>query len=403
MLNFRSVLRNHNNGVEKSLCSSVARYLTILLITIAVSLPMVGGEGSVRGSVKVMHRVDLANADVKAVVGVWIDSLEHWRGPAQVGSTAQDRSNVPGSTQSVVQDWFSQSPDVISTYPPTVLSVEAIPDGWMVRTMFSTTDPQTGHVIPLGILRSTFQTSADGRWTLINPLTEALAQREATTHEMITYVHAEGAEPNPYRVSEATRFIRMTADRFDVAVPDQVTMVLTANRDEMCSLLGLEYYAFPPTGLAFPDRGIILSSMSDPFYPHELAHVVLRPLERNSHPIIREGVATWLGGSITTGMTQLVQEYLAANTGGEIPSFLELFTDPDLKQDDQYILGAAICATIARTRGDDAVKSLLAAKTASEVMLQVKTLLGVDPTDTHSSMMALLRDVVAQAQAKPGR
>jgi hypothetical protein len=403
MLNFRSVLRNHNNGVEKSLCSSVARYLTILLFAITTSLPMVGGEGSAHGSVKVMHRVNLANADVKAVVGAWIDSLEHWRGPANVGSTAQDRSNVPGSTQSVVLDWFSQTPDVISTYPPTVLSVEATPSGWMVRTMFSTTDPQTGHVIPLGILRSTFLSTGNGRWMLVNPLTEALAQREATSYEMITYVHDEGAEPNPFRVSEATRFIRSTADRFDVAVPEQVTMVLSSDRDDMCALLGLEYYAFPPTGLAFPDRGIILSSMSDPFYPHELAHVVLRPLEKNSHPIIREGVATWLGGSITTGMTQLVQDYLAAKDEAEIPSFLELFTDPDLSQDDQYILGAAICATIARTKGDAAVKDLLKAQTASEVMLQVKSLLGVDPTDTHTSMLALLRDVVVQAQAKPGR
>lgn len=393
MLNLWPMLRNHNIDVEKSLCSYVIKCLTILLLAMSDT-----------ASVKVMQRVDLSNPHVANVVKTWIDSLEQWRGVTPDGLTAQDRSSVPGSTQSVVLDWFSQSKDVISSFPPTVLSVEPAANGWTVRTMFSTTDPQTGHVIPLGILRSTFTTTPDaGRWTLLNPLTESLANREATTVDMITYSHTEGTEINTYRASEATRFVRSIANRFDVAVPENITMVLSPNRDAMCSVLGLEYYAFPPSGLAFPERNIILSSFDDPYYPHELTHIVLRPLEKNAHPIIREGVATWLGGSINTGMTQLVSDYLRVRNEDDIPSFLELFTNNEIAQDDQYILGAAICATVAKRHGDQAVVDLLLAGTTSEVMLKLKTYLGVDPADEQSSLVTLLRDIVSSAQAKPGR
>lgn len=404
MLNLWPMLRNHNIDVENSLCSYVTKHLTIILFAIATTRMVAGGEGSVPGSVKLMPRVDLSNPSVAAVVSTWIDSLEQWRGAGPDGLTAQDRSSVPGSTQSVVLDWFSQSKDVISSFPPTVLSVEPAANGWTVRTMFSTTDPQTGHVIPLGILRSTFTMTPDaGRWTLLNPLTESLANREATTVDMITYSHAEGTEVNTYRASEATRFVRSIANRFDVAVPENITMVLSPNRDAMCSVLGLEYYAFPPSGLAFPERNIILSSFTDPYYPHELTHIVLRPLEKNAHPIIREGVATWLGGSINTGMTQLVSDYLRVRDEDDIPSFLELFTNNEIAQDDQYILGAAICATVAKRHGDQAVADLLLAGTTSEVMLKLKTYLGVDPADKQSSLVTMLRDIVSSAQAKPGR
>ncbi len=412
MLNLSPMLRNHNIDVENSLCSNVTKYLTILLLS-----------WYTHGTVKVMHRVDLSNPRVRTAVNVWVDSLTHWRGIGPDGLTAQDRSSVPGSTQSVVQDWFSQSTDVINTYPPTVLSAEGNDSQIVVRTLFSTTDPQTGHVIPLGILRSTLvlqttgvggtmdegrRTSSDrtsdvGRWTLLNPLAESLASREATTVDMITYSHDEGTELNTYRASEATRFVRSIADRFDVAVPQDITMVLNNDRDAMCALLGLEYYAFPPSGLAYPDRNIILSSFDDPYYPHELTHIVLRPLEKNAHPIIREGVATWLGGSIRTGMTQLVSEYLAAREPQQVPTFLDLFTNVDLPQDDQYILGAAICATVAKRHGDKAVAELMMAEGTSDVLLKLKEYLGVDPSDKQASLVTLLRDIVSGAQAKPGR
>jgi hypothetical protein len=155
--------------------------------------------------------------------------------------------------------------------------------------------------------------------------------------------------------------------------------------------------------LAYPDRNIILSSFDDPYYPHELTHIVLRPLEKNAHPIIREGVATWLGGSIRTGMTQLVTEYLASREPQEIPTFLDLFTNVDLPQDDQYILGAAICATVAKRHGDGAVAELMMADGASDVLLKLKGYLGVDPSDKEASLVTLLRDIVSSAQAKPGR
>ena len=119
-------------------------------------------------------------------------------------------------------------------------------------------------------------------------------------------------------------------------------MYVAPNRDRMCELFGLEYYAFPPSGMAFPDQGVVFSGLGDPYYPHELTHVVVRDLENGAHPIVSEGVATWLGGSITFDYISLVESYRSSQQAEPIPSFIELFTDDEIPQDDQYILGAVL-------------------------------------------------------------
>lgn len=97
---------------------------------------------------------------------------------------------------------------------------------------------------------------------------------------------------------------------------------------------------------------MIISGLNDPSYPHEITHVVLRDLEQEAHPIIREGEATWLGGSINDNLA--------------------------------------------------AIKRLLAAKSTSEVMLLASRYLDIDPGDKQESLIPILNEIVSTSSAKPG-
>ena len=180
-------------------------------------------------------------------------------------------------------------------------------------------------------------------------------------------------------------------------------MYVLNSPDEMIALLGVEYYAFPPAGLTYTNDNIVLNGRGDPYYPHELVHAVLSEFDEGAHPIVREGVATWLGGSGTQSFKQLATDYLASTSPSDVPSFVQLFTEAPARQDDQYVLGAVVCNAIYNRGGMDALKSVLQARTASETMLLVGRYLGIEPADVQPSLMPFIKEAVQIAQAKPGR
>jgi hypothetical protein len=382
----------------------MVKWLMIVSLVLSSQLMMGGESGSGIPMVMVMQRVDTSDPDARQVIAAWVDSLDTWRGvgPRAFGE-CRDRPDMPVSSQVVVRDWFSQSLDVIKTFPPTILSVERANSTWVVRTLFSFEDHSTGHLVPLGILRTTFERSPSGNLQTVAPFPNSIENWETHRFGLLEVVVPPGTPVSEQRAWDAVRFIKRTAEDFDVDQPDVVTIVLAPDRDAMCALLGVEYYAYPPSGLAFPASGVILSSLGDPYYPHEYVHVVLRNLDQGANPIIREGVATWLGGSINTDFGTLALRYLERGDDVVIPSFLALFTDEQPKQDDQYVLGAVILDAAYRRQGMYGVRRLLMAKSKSETMLLVARLLDIDPADSHGSLVPFLEESISAAHAKPGR
>ena len=349
-----------------------------------------------------MPRVDQTDLTVKVVLSAWVDSLATWRG-VNPELIRHDRSAVPGSPRTVVTDWFSQDLELVRRFPPTVLSIEPDGEQWVVRTMFSTTDAGTNHVIPLGILRTWFQFDDHGLLETVSPVERASASWTEQVVGRITYRTPRDLPLDPVRALEADRFLEGTAEYFGVEPPDHVTMYVAPNRDRMCELFGLEYYAFPPSGMAFPDQGVVFSGLGDPYYPHELTHIVVRDLEGGAHPIVSEGVATWLGGSITFDYLSLLTTYRSERRGTDVPSFIQLFTEDAIPQDDQYILGAVLIDAIDRRHGADGVRQVLTSRSTSGTMLAISRMLTIDPSDQLGSLLPLIEESIAAYRPQPGR
>ncbi len=382
----------------------MTKWLTIIIATLfgAHVLPSQTDTGI--PMVRVMQRVDTTDPDIRAVLYAWVDSLDQWRGVGpQIMGGRPDRPNMATSVQSIVRNWFSQRLDVIRTFPPTILSIEREKASWTVRTLFSTVDRSSGHIIPLGILRTMFTRTATGDLKTVPSFPASVQSWPQARVKNLTVVHAPGMHIDTARAEASVHFIRRTAQQFDVEEPSNVMMVLARDRDEMCLLLGVEYYAFPPSGLAYPEQQVILSALGDPYYPHELVHIVLRDLDAHADPILREGVATWLGGSISKDYIVLVREYLQSTELRAIPSFIKLFTEDILDQQDQYILGAVIVDAAYRRHGTEAVVRLLKARSKSETMLLVSRYLDIDVADSQGSLVPFLEEALEWHGVKPGK
>jgi len=289
----------------------------------------------------------------------------------------------------VVRDWFSQDADVVRTYPPTVLSIEPIDNVWVVRTMFALIDPTSFHVIPLGILRTTFR-RGEGGYVVLNPLDALRQTMDSTLVGMILYRHLPTTVIRADAADSAVQFVEQTARQLALSVPERIEFIVTNSRDELASSLGLEYFAFPPTGLSFPTSGVILSGAGSPFYAHELVHMVLAD-DDSTHPVIREGVATWLGGSLGRSPDDVLHDYINERDSLSVPSLTELFTDIDLPQDDLYIVGAALCKRAWERGGASAIRSLLESRSTSDAMLRFTRILGLDPADTQETLYSLVK------------
>lgn len=347
---------------------------------------------TVRGQqedVRVMQRVDTAHPHVREVLVRWVDSLHVWR------SEVAGRTRTDGfftTAGSIVRDWFFQDGDVAMQFPATVMSVEYDGGGWVVRTIFARLDPTSRVVIPLGIIRVRFVLGPDAArtigWQLEDPLLSATKAWDTTTVGSMTYIHPPDITVDEERAKEAPEFCRAVGERFGLPVPKKIRVVLTHDRDELCRILGLEYYAFPPQALSFPGSDLIIEAGNEVYHPHELVHLVFRDYD-GAHPILREGLATLLGGTGVMDFSDALSEYLAAHANRRIPSFVELFTGVKTDQSDEYVLGAVICDLVLRFHGRAALLELLRNQRSSDVMIALSTLLGFDIADRQESLRSM--------------
>ncbi len=336
-----------------------------------------------------MQRVDTAHPHVREVLVRWVDSLHTWR------SEVSGRKRTDGfftTAGSIVRDWFFQDGDVVMQFPATVMSVEYDGGGWVVRTIFARLDPTSRVVIPLGIIRVRFilATDASGTigWQLEDPLLSATKAWDTTIVGSMTYIHPSDITVDEGRAKEAPEFCRAIGERFGLSIPRRIRVVLTHDRDELCRILGLEYYAFPPQALSFPESDLIIEASNEVYHPHELVHLVFRDYD-GAHPILREGLATLLGGTGVMDFSDALSEYLAAHSNRRIPSFVELFTGVKTDQSDEYVLGAVICDLVLRFHGRAALLELLQNQRSSDVMIALSALLGFDIADRQESLRSL--------------
>ena len=151
------------------------------------------------------------------------------------------------------------------------------------------------------------------RWVLANALTYHTAAWQRETRGRISFRVAPSLQFNAGRAERAAAFVDSLASAFGVAPPPRIDYYVTESVDQALEIQGTAYpqrYG-AAGGFSKPVNYIVFSGIPTlgEDYRHELAHVVLMPIIRESSTTLlaSEGVPTWFGGTAGRDYTHSVR------------------------------------------------------------------------------------------------
>jgi hypothetical protein len=254
-------------------------------------------------------------------------------------------------------------------------------DEYVVKTLFAAVTGPGRDVKPIALTR-VYAVREDGQWVFSNALPRLTRDWERRTVGPITYVIEPGYPFDAARAARAVSFADSVAAAFDVPGLRDVTYYVTSSPDQVHRLMGVDW-TFGGLGYGYASPWNRLIFTGDPAlgeaYGHELVHVVLGPLfaDGRTPPLVGEGIATWLGGSLGRDFGTLMADYAAflrAHPAITPDSLLSADTDLGTRP------GAAALTLLVWERGGiPAVKDLIGAGRGEDALRAALTrLLGVD-------------------------
>jgi hypothetical protein len=278
---------------------------------------------------------------------------------------------------------------------PTILDIRPATPGtdsvYVVKTLFSSPE---GSRLPLALVR-VYAVRRGGQWVFSNALPRLTRSWRRVAEGPFTYVVAPGYRFRPEQARLAVAFTDSVARAFGVRMPHDVEYYLTESPDEMNRILGIDWMPSATDGGALSSGPNHLMVSGDARqgenYRHELVHIALTELStRGVHPLVWEGVATWLGG--TLGMSSAESRDAYAKYVGEHPD-LTLETVMHGGADQGFRpAGAAMIQMAYAQKGLAGVKDLLGAGPREDALkAALQRVLGARWTDIQSRWRQVAR------------
>lgn len=278
-------------------------------------------------------------------------------------------------------------------FPATVLDIRpaggaapvpgpsAVPDTFVVKTLFAAAKSEERAVKPVALTR-VYALREEGRWVFANALPRLTRGWGRVEVGPVTYVVEPGLAVDRARARGAVAFADSLAGALGLPELEGVTYYLAGTPERLHRVMGVDWtFGGLGHGYVLPWNQMILSGDAafGEANRHELAHYVLRPLveERRTHPIVSEGMATWLGGSTGLASPELraaYGRYLREHPGVTLDAILEA-NDPDRGWGPG---GAVLVAMVHEEGGTEALLELLRAGRSNEALRSAASeLLGV--------------------------
>lgn len=332
---------------------------------------LLGGVGDLFGREPgIMSRVDLGNVSVVRALDVW----KLYVGTRYVDSAVYDSWYDPFGdrfTEDMYDCWLPKGVSGTVDLYSVVLSAEPEDDYVVLRTLWYRRVAGDLYPATIAITRTYVLLSGDGVARLCNPVVMAMRGMKQRSVGGLSYVIDKDYKLNYAAAERMVDYCDSLSALYDVEDIRESYFVIARSRDELASLCGVEYFASPPIGLAYPKSRFMLSSLGNEWYPHEMAHLVFRQLS-GSHPFLFEGLAVFVGGSINDSYKELIQK-----AGQELrqrkvqPELKEIMGNPVAESLLYYAIAGLIIHRIYEAKGASGVKKLLTEVTGSTTIEEV--------------------------------
>ena len=332
---------------------------------------LLGGVGDLFGREPgIMSRVDLGNVSVVRALDVW----KLYVGTRYVDSAVYDGWYDPFGdrfTEDMYDCWLPKGVSGTVDLYSVVLSAEPEDDYVVLRTLWYRRVAGDLYPATIAITRTYVLLGGDGVARLCNPVVMAMRGMKQRSVGGLSYVIDKDYKLNYAAAERMVDYCDSLSALYDVEDIRESYFVIARSRDELASLCGVEYFASPPIGLAYPKSRLMLSSLGNEWYPHEMAHLVFRQFS-GSHPFLFEGLAVFVGGSINDSYKELIQK-----AGQELrqrkvqPELKEIMGNPVAESLLYYAIAGLIIHGMYEAKGASGVKKLLTDVTGSTTIEEV--------------------------------
>jgi hypothetical protein len=250
-------------------------------------------------------------------------------------------------------------------YTPFVLSVEPKNNKYEIRVLYSNSASEPPYVgSKVWCIHKLNAVNQKGSWKLENLIVEKTKNWHKKQFDFIEYVFPDDHTFNTTRANEAVAFCKDIMNRFNPTFNNSFKFYLANGIDEMGELENFDYF-FTGITTGKAREGMILSSTSDEFYPHEFIHKLL-PENKDRGKVIEEGLATFLGTKIDLAEYLSMMNKLAKDFNKRESFSLENILNNQTEWNGYpvaYPGGALICEFIYEIKGDRGINNLARGKT----------------------------------------
>jgi hypothetical protein len=355
----------------------------LLLITCAVLCAFSPAASAV--DVIVSSAVDTTDVDKKAVLQLWTDYLESR--PDLMWSDTEWNSDKSrfwrdfDLTAPYVYQFNTDDP--LRTYQPTVMAIEKEGELYSIRTLFygEGLDPTYDNQNLWAIVRVYARYEGD-RWKLGSALGVHTAHWNRPAIGKITFVSPPEHDFNVALASRSVSFCDSLSHLFDFFSWDPFEFYITASREEVDRIIGLDYYvAGFPWARAMRPHDILITGKGSEWYPQELVRMIATGPGLAPHNVLEEGFAGWIGGwqnkSYADNMRE-VAAYVSAHINITFQDYLDRGPEFDV-DGSQYFPGAVLCDMVYSAAGAGGIEMLFkAGRTDDALYAAIQQTLGMD-------------------------
>lgn len=342
---------------------------SILLLVLICCAPTVlrAQDVEVSTSGRISHAREIGNpAEIDSVLALWtnyLNSQPHVKYDNPYWSSKEKKSRAYFDLAGRFLYWGVTGQKSQRMWKPHVLSIEKRGAGYEVLTIHMSMDTMMPEQ-RVWAIQKVMANHDEGTWKLLSTSTQGLI-RDTVSIANFRFYLPEGLRLDIIKAEQTITLANAITRKFELSKIDTIHFYIARDRDEMCSYIGLSYFLGSPTGFSISEDKLVFTSYGEPWYPHELAHVLFREFDSTMHPVLSEGIATLIGGAtfLDTTYEHSLEDAKVRLQSGPPLSLITAIESPYYERsvDVNYATGAWLCKIVLERLGVKGLHSLLRA------------------------------------------
>ncbi|WP_143815387.1 hypothetical protein [Longibacter salinarum] len=342
-------------------------------------------------------RVDTTDADVKQVYQLWRSYLRsrpdsvydnpHW------SEEEKERYADFDISRRWTYGYEVGGRSIHETYglKPRVLSIERQDSLYAIRTLYAPDD--LAHAQEIYSLQRVYAGKENGAWKLYNALSVRTKDWNRARAGALRYIYPPGHTLNEKAAERSAAFVDSLEQAYDLPETEPITYYVARSYDEMARISGLDYAWDGNDGRAYLVNRQIFVGTASASYPHELVHMVFA--DYDLHPLISEGLATYLGGIGDQSFHELVADVDQRVQQNDL-TLERMISGRGVRARTRYV-GGAVLVKAADEDGNETLTTFLSlANSKSGIFEAMEQVLGVEREEASGFWQQKLREYSRQ-------